>query len=494
MLSASGGRGRVASVDLSRWGMANREEGVFVAESVIDASAEEVFAYFERDGALRRLTPPYEEMQVVSREGGIGDGARVELRMKVGPFRRRWVAEHRGYVPGRQFVDVQTEGPFARWEHTHRFEPLEANRCRVVDQIHYALPLGGLGRALGEGAVRRRLERVFTYRHAVLAHDMRLHRLAERPLRVAMTGASGFLGRNLRALLESGGHEVVPLVRGQGRRGIEWDPEQGRIDRAALEGFDVVYHLAGEPIAQRWTPAAKERIRRSRREGTRLLATTLAELARPPSVLVSMSGVNYYGVSDEAADESSPAGTGFLAEVCIGWEEASSHAKAAGTRVVNPRMGVVLSPEDGALAKMLPAFSAGLGGRIGSGRQEFSWVSVDDAIGALYFCALHRELEGPVNVTAPEPISNARFVEALGEVLGRPVVMPLPAFAIRAALGEMGEEALLGGVRAFPRRLEKAGYPFAQPRIEDALRHLLGRPASSTRLSSTSPSFSTGRP
>lgn len=473
--------------------MASREEGVFVAESVIAASAEEVFAYHERDAALRRLTPPFERMEIVGRHGGIRDGARVELRVKLGPIARRWVAEHRGYVPGRQFVDVQREGPFARWEHAHRFEPVEADRCRVVDEIHYALPLGGLGRALGSGAVRRRLEKVFAYRHAVLAHDMRLHRLAERPLRVAMTGASGFLGRNLRALLESGGHEVVPLVRGQGRRGIEWDPEEGRIDRAALEGFDVVYHLAGEPIAQRWTPAAKERIRRSRWEGTHLLATTLAGLARPPAVLVSISGVNYYGVSDAFVDETSRAGTGFLAEVCVGWEEASSHAMAAGIRVVNPRMGVVLSPEDGALAKMLPAFSLGLGGRIGSGRQGFSWVSIDDAIGALYFCALRPELSGPVNVTAPDPISSARFVETLGEVLGRPVAMPLPAVAVRTALGEMGEETLLGGVRAVPRRLEEAGYPFAQARIEDALRHLLGRPAaqSSTSVSSRSASFST---
>lgn len=476
--------------------MTNRGQGVFVAESVIAASAEEVFAYHERDAALRRLTPPYERMEIVSREGGIRDGARVELRMKTGPIARRWIAEHRGYVRGRQFVDVQKEGPFARWEHTHRFEPAGPESCRVVDEIHYALPLGGLGRALGGGAVRRRLEKVFAYRHAVLGHDMRLHRLSQRPLRVAMTGASGFLGRNLRALLESGGHEVVPLVRGRGRRGIEWDPEAGHIDRAALEGFDVVYHLAGEPIAQRWTPAAKERIRRSRWEGTRLLATTLAALTRPPAVLVSISGVNYYGVSDALADETSPPGTGFLAEVCVGWEEASSHAMTAGIRVVNPRMGVVLSPEDGALAKMLPAFSLGLGGRIGSGRQGFSWVSVDDAVGALYFCALRRELEGPVNVTAPEPISSARFVEALGEVLRRPVAMPLPAVAIRTALGEMGDETLLGGVRAVPRRLEEAGYSFAQPQIEGALRHVLGRPArvphSSPSTLPSSASFSTG--
>lgn len=473
--------------------MANREERVFVAESTIAASADEVFAYHERNAALRRLTPPYERMEIVRREGGIRDGAQVELRMKIGPIARRWTAEHRGYVPGRQFVDVQKEGPFARWEHTHRFEPVEGDRCRVVDEIHYALPLGGLGRALGADAVRRRLEKVFAYRHDVLAHDLRLHRLAERPLRVAMTGAGGFLGRNLRALLESGGHEVVPLVRGTGRRGIQWDPEEGHIDRTALEGFDVVYHLAGEPIAQRWTEAAKERIRRSRWEGTRLLADALAELARPPAVLVSISGVNYYGVSDAFADESAPAGAGFLAEVCVGWEEASRHAIAAGIRVVNPRMGVVLSPEDGALAKMLPAFSLGVGGRIGSGRQGFSWVSIDDAIGALYFAALRGELQGPVNVSAPEPVSNARFVETLGAVLARPVALPIPAAGIRAIFGEMGEETLLGGVRVVPRRLDEAGYPFAHPRLEDALRHVLGRPAprSSTSTSSSAAPFST---
>lgn len=451
----------------------------FVARSSIPAPAAQVFAFHERPGAFERLTPPYEKVEVVRREGSIRNGDRTVLRMKVGPLSQRWVAEHKGYEPGRQFVDVQVKGPFAAWEHTHRVEPAEGGGSTMIDEVAYALPLGALGRVFGGRLVERRLQRMFRYRHEVLAHDARLHALAgERRLKVAISGASGLIGTSLRALLETGGHEVLPIVRRAPRDGeIGWSPRDGEIDRAALSGVDAVIHLAGESIAQRWTEAAKARIRGSRVEGTALLAEAIASLDAPPKTFVSMSAVGFYGDTGPLpVDEDAPAGDGFLAEVCRAWEEASWRARDVGVRVVNPRMGVVLSPAGGALAKMKTPFSLGLGGPVGDGAQPMAWVSIDDAIGALYYALLDDALEGPVNVVAPTPVDNETFTNTLGGVLRRPTAFSIPAAAVKLALGEMGEATLLGGQRALPTRLEAAGYPFAHRHLEPALRHVLGKP------------------
>ncbi len=475
--SRAGGSGRGARSYVSVMSSA----ATFVARSVIPAPADEVFAFHERPGAFERLTPPYERVEVVEREGSIEDGDRTVLRMKVGPISQRWVAEHRDYQPGLQFVDVQLRGPFAQWEHLHRVEPKGPDEAVMIDRVEWRAPLGPLGKLVATPMIEKRLRRMFAYRHAVLAHDARLHHhAAGQKLRVAMTGASGLLGTSLTALLESGGHTVVPLVRGDGREGIRWSPGEGTIDRAALEGFDAVVHLAGENVAQRWSEAAKARIEGSRWQGTQVLAEAIASLDRPPSVLVSMSGVNWYGDRGDAwLHESEPRGEGFLAEVTAGWEEASHIAEKAGVRVVNPRMGVVLSPAGGALSLMRLPFSLGVGGRVGDGHQYMSWVSIDDAVGALYWAIIEPSLSGPVNVAAPEPVENARFTEILGHVLHRPTPFPLPESVVRLAFGQMGEETLLESIRVSTEKLEASGYPFAHRTLEDALRHVLGRPASS---------------
>ncbi|MEQ9081796.1 MAG: TIGR01777 family oxidoreductase [Sandaracinaceae bacterium] len=452
----------------------------FVARSPIHAPADQVFAFHERPGAFQRLTPPYEQVEVVRREGSIRDGDRTVLRMKVGPLSQRWIAEHHGYEPGHQFVDVQVKGPFAAWAHTHRVEPAGAERSTMIDEVEYALPLGFLGRAFGGRMVERRLQRMFAYRHEVLAHDARLHAIAgARRLRVAISGASGLIGTSLRALLETGGHEVLPLVRREAGEGeIRWDPAAGELDRAALSGVDAVVHLAGENIAQRWTDDAKARIRESRVKGTALLAEAIASLDAPPKTFVSGSAVGFYGDAGRASvDERSASGEGFLAEVCRAWEEASHPARDVGVRVVNARMGVVLSPAGGALAKMKLPFSLGLGGPVGDGSQMMSWVSIDDAVGALYYMLLEESLEGPVNVTAPVAVDNAAFTDTLGRVLHRPTPFFVPAPAVKLALGEMGQATLLEGQRVLPSRLEAAGYPFAHRTLEPALRHVLGKPA-----------------
>jgi hypothetical protein len=281
--------------------------------------------------------------------------------------------------------------------------------------------------------------------------------------------------------LSAAGHEVVRLVRrapAPGEKAVRWDPEKGEIDAAGLEGLDAVVHLAGENIASgRWNAARKAAIRASRVNGTRLLCDALAGLARPPKTLVCASAIGYYG--DRVADvltEESPPGAGFLPDVCREWEAAAEAAMRKGVRVVVLRIGVVLSPNGGALSRMLPLFRIGLGGVIGSGRQYVSWVALDDLPLIILHALQCGDLSGPVNAVAPRPVTNREFTEALGKVLSRPTPLPVPAFALRLAVGgEMADALLLASARVVPRRLEETGYPFRFPELPAALRHLLGK-------------------
>lgn len=292
-------------------------------------------------------------------------------------------------------------------------------------------------------------------------------------MRVLLSGASGLIGSALARRLAASS-EVVRLVRRDplsAAKEIRWDPAAGRIEPKQLEGFDAVVHLAGENIgAGRWTAAKKARIRSSRVEGTSLLAKTLAGLNQPPKVLVSASAVGYYGDrGEEKLDEGSGPGTGFLAEVCGAWEEAAMTAAEAGIRVVLARFGVVLSPEGGALARLLPLFRFGLGGRLGSGRQYMSWIALEDAVAAIAFVMENDSLRGSVNVSSPQPVTNREFTQTLGRVLRRPTLLHAPSIALRAVLGEMADEMLLASVRVYPRRLLEAGFSFSKPDLEAAL-------------------------
>ncbi|HKY33819.1 MAG TPA: TIGR01777 family oxidoreductase [Candidatus Polarisedimenticolia bacterium] len=296
--------------------------------------------------------------------------------------------------------------------------------------------------------------------------------------RVAVTGAGGLVGS---ALMEGlrGEAETLRLVRSgpSGGERVRWDPADGSIDAARLDRLDAVVHLAGESIAAgRWSAARKERIRASRVEGTRLLASALAGLARPPRALVCASAIGYYGDrGDEPLDESASRGSGFLADVVASWEAEALKARAAGIRVACLRFGIVLSPRGGALARMLPPFKLGAGGRLGSGRQWMSWIHIADVV-AVIRLALEREgFSGPVNVVSPEPARNADFTRALGRALGRPAVLPAPAFALRLALGEMAQALLLSSQKVVPGLLRQAGYSHLFPRLDGALADLLAR-------------------
>ena len=450
--------------------------------STLPASAEEAFAWHERPGAFERLTPPWERITVLERSGGIREGARTAVRLGLGPVGFRWVAVHREYVEGRRFVDEQVEGPFSHWIHEHRFEPLGPDTSRYTDRIEFGPPFGALGAAAGAWLARPRAERMLAYRHATLRDDLAAHvRHRDQPrLHVAVTGATGLLGSSLLPFLTTGGHRTSPVTRRRGRAGsIHWDPAIGVIDASALEGVDAVVHLAGENVGARWSDHRKRRIRDSRVEGTMLLAEALAELRRPPRVLISASAVGVYGdrgdelLVEDAIPDGPPAD--FFVELGRDWEGATQPARAAGIRVVILRFGIVLTPAGGALRRMLPPFRLGIGGPLGSGKQWVSWISMDDAIGAIHHALFADALDGPVNAASPEPITNRGFATTLGRVLKRPAVLPAPAPALRLLFGEMAETALLAGQRLSPARLLGSGYTFRHPTLEAALRHVLGR-------------------
>lgn len=293
-------------------------------------------------------------------------------------------------------------------------------------------------------------------------------------MKILFSGSHGLVGAALIKSLEAdGGHEIFRLVRHypESPSQIEWSPDRYSIALARIEGFDAVVHLAGESIAEgRWTDAKKKRIRESRVKGTRLLGDALANLTQPPKIMVSASAIGYYGNrGDEVLRESSAPGNDFLSEVCVEWEKATALAIEKGIRVVNTRFGIILDSNGGALAKMLPPFRMGIGGRIGSGKQWMSWIALDDVVGGLKFALTNEALNGPVNFVAPNPVTNSEFTKTLGKVLSRPTLFPIPAFGVRLAFGEMADALLLSSERVAPAMLEASGYEFQYSNLDKAL-------------------------
>ena len=444
--------------------------------TVIEAPADEVWAWHTRPGALERLTPPWETVTVLEPGRGIAEGSRVVLRMEIGPVPVRWVAVHRGVVEGREFRDEQESGPFESWTHLHRIEPAGAGRAELTERIEFRLPFGAAG-ALAAGTVRGRLESLLRYRSEVIRHDLAAHRRAAlSPLRIAVTGSHGLIGSALVPFLSTGGHEVIRVVRSAPRVGeIGWDPADERIDAERFGGVDAIVHLAGENLAGgRWTPDRKARLVASRVAPTQLLSRALAAARPMPRVLVSASAIGVYGNrSDQPLSESSGPGHGFLAGLARAWEESTAPAAEAGIRVIHSRFGVALSPSGGALAAMLPVFRLGLGGRLGNGWQWMSMQSVDDTLGALLHCIASDGLSGPVNVVSPTPLRNREFTIALARALHRPAPFAVPAQVLRLALGELAEETLLTSQRVFPDALQSSGYQFRYADVPAALGHVL---------------------
>ncbi len=452
-------------------------------------SADELYAWHARPGAFQRLQPPWEPVEISNAVGGF-DSDRYNLTMRasvLGPIKATWEAEAFGFEPGKQFQDRQVKGPFAYWHHTHRFIPHSPNTSFLEDHIEYRLPLGAVGRLFGSGLVRRRLAAMFAYRHQLTASDLRRHdqyRDKSR-LTVAITGSRGLVGSELVPFLTAGGHSVVRLVTGKGQpayndgtRWVNWDPT-GPLNATTLGSVDAVVHLAGDNVADgRWNEAKKEKILESRTIPTRRIAEALGALppGSRPRVFVCASAVGFYGDrGDEVLTEASPPGTGFFPDTCRAWENATAPARDTGIRTANVRIGVVLTPRGAALGKQLFAFKAGVGAVLGSGRQWMPWITIGDVIGALHHSLMNDTVKGPVNVCAPNPVTNRTFTKTLGRVLRRPAFFWLPRFALRTLFGEIADAALLASMRAEPDKLLNTEFAFDHGELEPALRFVLGR-------------------
>jgi uncharacterized protein (TIGR01777 family) len=434
-----------------------------------------VFAWHARPGAIWRLVPPWQPVRVAQEADSLRSG--TALLSLPGPL--VWRAEHQpdGFEEGARFTDVLTTpllGSVLRWRHEHRFRAEGPEATVVTDRVDTRVPA-------------RLVREMFAYRTRQLRGDLDAHHRLHpggRPLTVAVTGSGGLIGSALCAFLTTGGHRVVRLVRGAdrgaslARAGGErrlWDPQAP--GPGLLEGVDAVVHLAGESIAGRFSAAHKRAVHDSRVEPTRRLAEAAAGAG--VAVFVSASAIGYYGADrgDEELDERSGAGSGFLARVVADWEAAAAAAgRGDGVRVVMVRTGIVQSPRGGALALQRRLFELGLGGRLGSGRQWFSWIGLDDMVDVYLRALVDSTLEGPLNAVAPEPVRNAEFTRTLARVLRRPAVLPVPSFGPALLLGREGaSEVAEASQRVRPAKLEKAGHRFRFPQLEPALRHVLGR-------------------
>ena len=443
-------------------------------ESHVDHPVDTVWNWHVRPGAMPRLVPPWQPMTVVQEAESLADGVAV-LGL---PGGLRWVARHdpSAYVPRSRFVDeLSARGPASwparvvgTWRHTHTFADV-GGRTRMHDQVETIVP---------EAALRS----TFVYRHRQLAEDLAAHRDAAdaglAPSVVAVTGSSGLVGSALSAFLTTGGHRVIRLVRRAPRGEHErfWDPNNP--DPDLLTGVDAVIHLAGASIAGRFTEAHRAAIRDSRIEPTRQLALAATTAQDGPRVFISASAIGIYGFDrgDTILTEDSSHGNGFLADVVTDWEAATAPAVDAGLRVVTVRTGIVQAAAGGTLRLLRPLFAAGLGGRLGSGRQWLAWGGLDDLLDVYYRALYDERLSGAVNAVGPEPVRNSEYTAALAAVLHRPAFLPVPSLGPRVLLGEQGARELAeASQRVLPAKLTALGHRFRHPDVGDALAHQLGR-------------------
>lgn len=475
---------------------------LFVYCSSIAAPSTQVFGWHCRDGAFERLNPPWQPFIVKERKGHIDTGGYVTIQM---PLIKHiisitWILKHIDYIEGKQFRDIQISGPFSSWSHTHLFESKDVASSILEDRIEYSLPLGILGKVFSQTMVKKKLKEIFEYRHTITNQDISIHNNSVRwkrddnnnniiPMTILLTGSTGFIGSALASFLTAGGNKIVRLLRSpspqfenNAQKSVPWDPISGSLYLPSIEGVDAVVNLAGENIYGRWTKEKKKRILLSRVQTTKFLCKFLASLNKPPKVLVSASATGYYGsnnIGDEilSEDSSPPADSfDFLSEVCYQWENATEIAKQAGIRVINIRIGVVLGAAGGILAKILPLFKMGLGGKVGSGKQWISWISLDDLLGIILHTINNESIKGPINAVAPNPVTNADFTNTLAAILSKPAKFTIPSFIVKKVFGDLADASLLASTRVVPSRiLQKTGYQFRFSNLEFALRHTLGK-------------------
>ena len=478
--------------DTSELGSMDKMKGKHLFESTLklNVPVEKLFNWHENEGAFERLTPPFDPVNVTRRVGGI-DGGTVYIAMKAGPVPLTWVTQHYGYKKNVQFLEDQTSGPFVGplpfwnggWHHKHLFEKIDEDNSLVTDRIEYDFPMKPFGFLLGGRYTKKKLDQMFAYRRNITENDLyALSKYSGKPLDIAVTGGSGLIGKELGPYLTTAGHSVENLVRKRPKKGeLCWNIRKQQI--SSLNGKDAVVHLAGENIGSlvRWSKWKRKEILESRVKSTALVAKHLASLENPPKVLICASAMGYYGsYGDDILTEDSKNGDDYFSYVVKEWEAAAQPAIDAGIRVVFLRFGIIMSPKGGALPRMLLPAKFGGNPPIGGGKQWWSWLTIDDAIGSIYHAITTESLSGAVNVASPNTIQQKDFASTLGKIMWGPRLgfmtnlIPLPAFVVKSIMGEMGDVLLLSSNRIDSSKLIDSGYKFRFENLENGLRHILG--------------------
>ncbi len=430
--------------------------------STVLAPPEFIYNWHTREGAFERLTPPWESVQMVGADGAF-ENRSVHLRVKRFGVPFSWTAHHQDVKPGRQFVDEQVRGPFKYWKHAHVFQPLADDRTKLIDEVDFKLPLSFLSHVVASPSIKKDIARMLIYRHHTIKHDLQmLYQWPLEPQVIGITGSSGFIGQHLIPFLTAAGHTVKRLVR-KNRPDwsyeICWDPEVG-----ILEDFSeltMLIHLAGETIASpiRWNQQKKNRIYRSRIRSTQAIVQQLADVQHNIHTMICASGVAIYPHSQQIMTEDSAYGDRFLSKVVSDWEAECDPIRDK-IRVCNARFGTILHPAGGMIKRLKPLMKMGVLGKIASGDQYMSWVSLDDAIRAIYFMMANSNLSGPVNVVAPHAQTQVEWIKEWARNSFRPALAPLPKNIVEEIMGEMGDELLLQSLRVSPKKLKDQNFTF----------------------------------
>ena len=451
----------------------------FQKELELPISREELWNWHVRNGAFQRLSPPWQKLSLERFDGVVEDGLGI-IALSVGPVKLRWHARHLDVDPPRQFVDFQEKGPFKYWKHTHSMIDRASNTSTLRDAVDFELPLPFISEAFGKNLALKQIDNLFSYRHRIMERDLAIHSRAEKKnLNVLISGASGLLGTQLTAFLESGGHEVYRLVRrsSEGAKEIVWSPSKGELDLPPDLAFDAVVHLSGANVGKiPWSKKYKEVILDSRTDTTELLVSKLMQHPNPPSVFISAAGIGYYGDQGEREVEiSDPVGNGFLAEVCEAWEASSLALEHSGIRRVVLRLGPVVTSAGGMLQKLILPAKLGLGATIGKGKEWMSWVALDDVLYSIFHIIQNDSLNGAVNLCSPQPVRMLALTDTLSSVLSRPRFLRMPAGLVKKIGGEAVEAMILTSTKAKPKKLEASGFTFSYPDIREAISHTLGK-------------------